>query len=814
MSNAFKYFSKTIFFLFFILLSSTISAQTIAEKTANMVKYEGYFNFYFESVNGKIWLEIDKLDQEFLYLNSLATGVGSNDIGLDRGQLGDQRIVKFTRIGSKVLMIQPNYRYRASSDNPDEVRAVKEAFAESTLAGFFVSAESNGSVLVDITSFLMQDEHDVSGRLQEKGQGTYVIDPLRSALYMERTKNFPKNTEFEAQLTFKGKDKDGDIRSVTPTASALTVRQHHSFVELPDANYKPRVFDPRSGYFYTSYFDYATPIGEPMEKRFISRHRLEKKNPTEAISAPVEPIVYYLDRGTPEPVRSALLDGARWWNQAFEAAGYKDAFVVKMMPEGADMMDIRYNVIQWVHRSTRGWSYGASVTDPRTGEIMKGHVSLGSLRVRQDYLIAQGLLSPFENGKEADPRMLEMALARLRQLSAHEVGHTLGLSHNFAASANNRASVMDYPHPYIEISNNNELDFSNAYDDKIGAWDKRAILYGYQDFTEGTDELAALKSILKENKEQKLLYLTDQDARSQGSAHPLAHLWDNGTPASELSRVMTIRQIALSQFGKNSIPEGMPMATLENVLAPLYLSHRYQIEAASKVIGSVYYDYSVKGDAENIKLIAENEQIFTLQLLLKTVQPNELALPFSIIKLIPPQPQGYSRSRETFDSRTGITFDYLAAAESISNHTLTLLFNSDRMGRIMLNHSLNANQISLEKYLETIINSTITKEIPENQQHLVLQRMVQTQVLHQLMKTAMDERAHEQVRAMAYNKLVRLKLWMQTRANALIVTGGEAAEAHYRWSIFQIEQFLLHPEKVKIPTPAKIPDGSPIGCNH
>jgi hypothetical protein len=522
-----------------------------------------------------------------------------------------------------------------------------------------------------------------------------------------------------------------------------------------------------------------------------------------------------LDRGTPEPVRSALLDGARWWNQAFEAAGYKDAFVVKMMPEGADMMDIRYNVIQWVHRSTRGWSYGASVTDPRTGEIMKGHVSLGSLRVRQDYLIAQGLLSPFENGEKTDPRMLEMALARLRQLSAHEVGHTIGLSHNFAASINNRSSVMDYPHPYIQITENNKLDLSNAYDTKIGAWDKRAILYGYQDFAEGTDESAALKSILKENKKKKHLYLTDQDARSPGSAHPLAHLWDNGnSPTAELSRVMSVRQIALAKFGKNSIPEGMPMATLENVLAPLYLSHRYQIEAAAKMIGSISYDYSMKGDAENIKLISKNEQLFTLKTLLKTVQPDELALPLSIIKLIPPQPQGYSRSRETFGSRTGITFDYLAAAESISNHTLTLLFNSDKMGRIMLNYSLNPNQISLEEYLEYIINSTIKEEIPKNRQHAVLQRMVQMQVIHQLMKMAMNERAHEQVRAMAYNKLIRLKLWSETRANALIVTGGESAEAHHRWAVFQIEQFLLHPEKVKIPTPSKIPDGSPIGCHH
>ena len=277
-----------------------------------------------------------------------------------------------------------------------------------------------------------------------------------------------------------------------------------------------------------SYADYATPIQDPLVKRFIIRHRLRKKDPTAPLSDPVQPIVYYVDRGAPEPIRSALIEGASWWSQAFVAAGYKNAFQVKELPEGVDPMDVRYNVIEWVHRSTRGWSYGTSIIDPRTGEIIKGHVSLGSLRVRQDFLIAQGLVEAYANGATPDPRLLELSLARLRQLAAHEVGHTLGLQHNFAASTQNRASVMDYPPPLVSIDSKGNIDLSQAYATGIGAWDKRTILYGYREFPNGTDEAAGLASILQENIAQGLRYLTDADARPPGSANPFAHLWDSG----------------------------------------------------------------------------------------------------------------------------------------------------------------------------------------------------------------------------------------------------------------------------------------------
>jgi len=356
--------------------SDTTKTPTIAEKVGGMEKFPGYFPFYWDAKAGKMWLEIDKWNTEFLYVESLPAGIGSNDIGLDRGQLGTSSIVRFDRSGPRVLLVASNYGFRASSNNPDERQSVKDAFAESTLWGFDVVAEESGRALVDATNFYLRDVHQVTGTLQRGQQGTFRLDPTRCAFYLANTKNFPQNTEVETTLTFTGEEPGQYVRQVAPVPQAITVREHHSFVALPPAGFKPRVFDPRASYFGINYMDFAVPIEEPITKRFIARHRLQKKDPRARMSEAVTPLVYYVDRGAPEPVRSALLEGAGWWKQAFEAIGYKDAFRVEVMPEGVDPMDVRYNVIQWVHRSTRSWSYGSSLVDPRTGEIIQGRVSL------------------------------------------------------------------------------------------------------------------------------------------------------------------------------------------------------------------------------------------------------------------------------------------------------------------------------------------------------------------------------------------------------------------------------------------------------
>tara|TARA_B110000091_G_C13820504_1_gene480501 strand:- start:939 stop:3332 length:2394 start_codon:yes stop_codon:yes gene_type:complete len=794
---------KITFLLILLLTISNTYAQFLKDKDG-VSKQEGYISFYYDDTEDKVFLEIDKLNHEFLYVNALSEGLGSNDIGLDRGQLGNGVVVKFEKAGNKLLLIQTNQKYRAITDNIEEKKSVEEAFAKSILHGFIIKEQKNGAYLVDATSFFLRDAHGVANRLLKNKQGKYKLDLTRSAFNMERTKAFPKNVEFDVALTFKGIPIGKNIKSVTPDASSVTVYQHHSFVELPDNNYKKRAFDTRSGSYAMSYLDYATPVNQSIVKRYIYRHRLEKKNPNAAISEAKEPIIYYLDRGAPEPVRSALLDGARWWNQAFEAIGYKDAFQVKMLPENADPLDLRYNVIQWVHRSTRGWSYGGSISDPRTGEIIKGHVSLGSLRIRQDFMIAQALQAPYTNNDTDDEFALEMALARIRQLAAHEVGHTIGFAHNFAASTNDRASVMDYPHPQIALKNG-KVDFSNAYAIGIGTWDNVTVAYSYQEFL--SNEKTELNKILTDAFKSGLKYISDADARPQGSAHASGHLWDNGKDISDgLDDVLAVRKVAIENFSTDNIKSSEPYSVLEDVFVPLYFFHRYQTEAVSKLIGGLDYNYSVKGGNQRVvKRVDGKTERKALNSILKTIDVNTIAIPKNKLDLFPPRAMGYNRSRESFKSKNGVAFDPFGAVNTSSEMTLSFLFNAQRASRLVQHKSLDNSQLGLVELIDTVIDNSFKKKY-EDTYYQELQNVINSQVLNQLFYLGANQNTYLQVTAIVNSKLDEI-------ANLLKTNASRIQKIYNNQLLKRIETFKKNPTNYKKINAPKIPDGSPIGMH-
>ena len=775
-----------------LLLAQQVSYDSLAR---SLTRTSGFIDYFYDEAKDRILLDVPTQLGEFIYVNSLAAGVGSNDLGLDRGQLGDTRLVEFKRAGNKLLLVQPNLDYRATSDNPAERRSVAEAFASSVLAGFPIVASGSTSHLIDLTPFLLRDAHGVADRLADRKQGSYKVDPLRSALYLERTRNFPRNTEFEAIVTLAGKAEGSELRSVTPTPDAVTTRQHHSFVALPEPGYQPRRFHPNSGYFPLQFADYAQPIDQPLQQRYIYRHRLTTAGTT-TTGTPQE-ITYYVDAGAPEPVRTALIEGASWWDQAFQAAGYPaQTFRVEVLPEGADPLDVRYNVIQWVHRSTRGWSYGGSVADPRTGEILKGHVSLGSLRVRQDFLIAQGLLAAYERGGKADEALLEFALARLRQLSAHEVGHTLGLAHNFAASTRDRASVMDYPHPYVRLDDDGRVDLREAYAVGIGSWDKQTIKYGYGQAKAGTED-SYLAGILAENKALAIPFITDRDARAVGGAHPAAHLWDNGTDAAaELRRITALREKALEALGPNNLPEGRPLGELENVLAPLYLMHRYQVEATAKLLGGVQYAYAQVGDhAAPVQPIATAQQQGAIDALAATLSPEFLKLPQQLLEQLPPQPFGYQRDRELFDTRTGLTFDAQAAAEASIDHTLRYVLHPQRISRIM----------QQDREVGRVLAKALLKNRAASEDDRALQRLVYARSFEHALQLA--SHADAALDARAWGLELARQLIDATRG-----LGGDRSNLAAKFLAARYGQWERDPNSFTPTEAARIPDGSPIGC--
>lgn len=777
------------------------ASVTITSFTQNFKKFNGYFNFYYDQKSGKIYLEVDKLNHDFLYFSSLSTGVGNG--GPERGQ-ASSALVKFIKEGPKVLLIQPVTRFRAASQNQDEMNAVESNFAKSVIFGFVPVATEGDKVLIDLTSFIVRDSQGIGNRMGGQGAASsYRVDDSRSVVYMPNTKNFPKNTEFEAMVTFVG----NGGRGIAPDPSAVTVNMHQSFVELPEDGFKQRKFDPRTSSNQFSYMDFSAPMTESIMKRSIVRHRLIKKDPNAKLSEPVKPIVYYLSRGVPEPIKQALIEGASWWNQAFEAAGFKNAFQMKELPEGADPMDIRYNIVNWITRSgspARAFSFGSSYTDPRTGEIIKGAVTLGSDRHRQDYLIAVGLLQPYIDGKAIPKEMEELALKRIRQLSAHEIGHTLGFSHNFAASPKDRASVMDYPFPRFSLKADGTVDVSDSYTREIGAWDKRSVMWAYSEFKKGVDENAELDKMINETLKMGYQYIPDIG----GNVHPNSNQWEDGeNPIDQMTNIMKVRRKVLDNFSEKSIPQGAPMATIEEVLVPIYLLHRYQIEAVAKSLGGLYFTHAVKNDGQTpTKMVDPAQQWQAFESLMSTITPDALALPETLIAKIPPRPSGYPSSIENFSGYTGPTFDPIAAAESAAGTTLSYLLNPERAARLIEYQARDSKQPGFMPVVARLIERT-WGAASVNGYKGELQNMVNNEVLKYLLELAANTKASKIVRGQALLKIEDLKAYLTTN----LVKAEPATKANMLFALAQIETFKADPAKFQPAASVVMPPGAPIG---
>ena len=759
---------------------------------------------------------------QFILADSLPNGVGQNDLGMDRGQLevlsgtslsGGPRLVHFERVGPKLLLVQENTAFRTSEIDPAERLAVEQSFPLSVLAGFKIEEEADGYVVVEGTDYFLRDVHGVAEALAGAKQGSYHVDANRSVIVPEFTRAFPKNTEIEAELTFASEDpsKAQLLADVTPDVHALTVHERYSFLTLPQPGFVPRRFSPRAGYFDVSYREMNAPLGADINQQYITRHRLQKKDPNcKSNCEAIAPIHYYVDRGAPEPLRSALIEGCRWWDQAFQAAGWaKGTFLVDALPPDADPMDARYNIIQWVHRFNRGWSYGSEIADPRTGEILKGNVTLGSLRGRQDYRIAEALLAPYTGGKTPDPahdEALGMVLARIRQLAAHETGHTLGLAHNYAASTiphepDQTMSVMEYPHPWITLDSRGVPDLRRTYPSNIGVWDKVAIDFGYREFDRAgkpVEDTTALEAILHGAETKGIVYLTDQDARPAGSASPIAHLWDNGTDAAvELQRLLQVRAAALARFGEDTIRSGTPIAQMEDTLVPLYLLHRYQTEAASKMIGGLDYRYTVRGDGQpRPRMVPAADQRRALAAVVTTLSAGVLTMPESLLAQLPPRPPGTPATTESFPAKTSVTFDPVTAAEGAADLTLGVLLEPERMNRLVEYHARDASELTVEEVLQAALEAAGSGDGAGLS--TVVQSTVRARVVEAMLRLAASPESSSVTRSL-----------VQARLHALAeAQGTDPMGAFLRRRIGQFERT---PETFQPEPKVTLPPGMPIG---
>jgi hypothetical protein len=430
---------------------------------------------------------------------------------------------------------------------------------------------------------------------------------------------------------------------------------------------------------------------------------------------------------------------------------------------------------------------------------------LDSHRARTDYNLFAGLM-----GADAAAADTAFVLARVRQVTAHEIGHTLGFAHNYIASTYERGSVMDYPPPRVRLDRNGDLDVSAAYAVGPGAYDVWAIHWGYGIFPEAV-EADSLRAIIAEGLRKGYLFLSDADARPEFGSDPRTSLWDDApTPLDFLRYQMQVRRVAIARFGERNIRPGEPVALLQERFVPVYFFHRFAIIALAKTIGGMEYANAVRGDGQQVtRPVPPAAQRAALSALLGGLEPGELAIPDTVLTLLGPRPFAYGGSEELFRSRTRPAFDELGAARTLAGMVVDAVLQRDRAARLVGFAPRQRDALGLAEVVDSLVARTWRPDVAASEKFNALRRVTSRAVADRLIELAADTGAAPEVREMAELKIAALRGLALTRSRA----GSEASRAHWAGIAGDFTRWIERRERPRPTAPLQAPPGDPFGID-